>query len=130
MTARFVRPLLAILTACVVWLVASPAQAAAPMCDQRGASMFAPAPTLQAPTTSIDLGMDHDDSCRAFVDTRVAFREGRAPLPESSPIQLEATLPTHVTVPNRPIAFLPRAYDAIDCARPGIHLRLDRPPRS
>ncbi|MEO6420701.1 MAG: hypothetical protein ABIP39_14915 [Polyangiaceae bacterium] len=50
------RVVVAAACALCVWLITTPAQAAAPQCDTRGATTFAPAPTLQAPMTSIDVG--------------------------------------------------------------------------
>jgi hypothetical protein len=57
---RWSRIALSLLAATLVWLVAGSARAAAPFCDARGATSFAPNPTLEEPNTSIDIGQADD----------------------------------------------------------------------
>ena len=49
------RAFVTLATFVVVWLVASPAFANAPVCDPRGAIMFAPPPQFQDPEQSLDV---------------------------------------------------------------------------
>jgi hypothetical protein len=73
----FVRVILPLLAAAVVWLVAGSARAAAPQCDIRGAITFAPNPTLEEPNTSMDVGQA--DDCGAKTVTDLAYNHGRSP---------------------------------------------------
>jgi len=74
------RPILVVLAALAVWLVAWPASAAAPLCDDRGASRLAPPPTLDTPNVSIDIGMG-SDACGLHVEREASFHQGRTPNP-------------------------------------------------
>ena len=127
MVARF-RPLLVVLAALAVWLVARPARAAAPLCDDRGASSLAPAPTLDTPNASIDIGMG-PEPCQVQVELDASFHQGRAPNPLPAPVGAEL-LPAHarVTVLFAGTELCLRVR-YLDASRSGVVYRLDRPPR-
>ena len=118
--------LAAFLCALFVWLLATPARAAAPQCDTRGATTFAPAPTLQAPSTSIDIGdaaPECGDSWLAdALDQRSSSPDAGQELAQtvlaSGPVNLVA--PSTRTETPEP----PRGRPL-----PGVRFSLDRPPR-
>lgn len=125
---RLARALTSALFALVVCLWASSAFAAAPICDDRGASAFAPPPTLDTPNASVDLGL-HDNACERGADRDAGLRQGGAPEPRS----LSATpdlVPSDasVTVACAPVALQPRPRPVLG-ARAGARARLERPPR-
>jgi hypothetical protein len=129
-----VRPWLRTLVACatvlVAWLVAWPARAAAPLCDDRGASMVAPEPQLQAPELSLKaVGADEDDACALHISDETARQAPpRAPPPQSA--QPQATVPTGPARDAAAYYELPRARDTNDARRPGFTHPLERPPRA
>jgi hypothetical protein len=125
---RALRPVFALLATLAVWLVASPAFAAAPMCDDRGASGMAPAPTLDTPNASVDIGMN-PDTCSLHVERDASYHEGRAPQPLPSPHGADLLPADHaVTLHVLPSGSTARE-SAVDAARSGIPSRLERPPR-
>jgi hypothetical protein len=118
--------LLSLMCAVFVWLLASPARAAAPQCDTRGATTFAPAPTLQAPSTSIDVS----DAVPECGDAWLAdLLEQRSSSPDQGQELAQTVLahgPTNLIAPSsrsegvehpegRPLA--------------GVRSSVDRPPR-
>jgi hypothetical protein len=125
---RSARTLLVAITALAVWLVAWPASAAAPLCDGRGASGFAPPPILDPQDASVDVGMS-PDSCPDGVERDSSFHQGRVPDPLPSPTVASALpVDTRVTVlpcdgSRRPAGFEPMS------AMLGVRDRLERPPR-
>ncbi len=140
---RWVRTVFAFAIALSAWMVAMPARAAtlstpdggfagpaqrAPMCDDRAATMFAPAPQLQAPQTSLDTGDAGDECISHFLDDGVAHQGDHTPrgAPTAPDAALTVTIPavspapiTGTSVPAAASFALPR----------GVHSRLDRPPR-
>ncbi len=64
---------LAVTVSALVWLVAAPAFAA-PICDSRGASAFAPNPKLDEPVASLDLVASSD--CMFAADFGVGVDQG------------------------------------------------------
>jgi hypothetical protein len=121
------RMVVAIGAALVVWLVATPAFAAAPQCDTRGAITFAPPPALQPPEQSIDV-IEPGPTCIERFVSNEGYEQGNLPVPTSAP---EPVLPaaTPVVAPAAPaqvLDFPPPEGDA----RPGVRARLDRPPRA
>jgi hypothetical protein len=114
-----------------VWLCASPAWAyvslAAPQCDHREATTFAPAPTLQDATTSMDLG--DTDPCDAFALEKRQCERGRA---HGDAQGHGSPMGTLVAPPPRPRAFA-TGYavndDAAACLHAGVPMPCWRPPR-
>jgi hypothetical protein len=121
-----VRFWMALTTTAVVWLVAAPAFASAPQCDERGAITFAPNPKLEEPVSSLEVVATE---CPHAIDTNVGYEQGR-----SGEIDLDfsvcpATVPPGAKLPARDfmIQAAARAGDA-PIANPSRD-RLDRPPR-
>jgi hypothetical protein len=125
---RSVRTLLVAFAALAVWLVAWPASAAAPLCDDRAASGFAPAPTLDPQNASVDVGMS-PDSCPDGVERDASFHQGRVPDPLPAPT-LASALPVdaRIEIATMGSSRVPGASE-LDAERLGVHHRLDRPPR-
>jgi hypothetical protein len=136
-----------------LWLVAAPALAAeppgpftyalpiepppapgtpsvAPLCDDRGATVLAPPPVLQAPESTLEQGDDPADAC-SFVETSTkTYRpvpQGGSDSPSSDGA---ATTLTRVvaTVPDaaREISLPPAVLTA---PAAGVRMRVERPPR-
>lgn len=104
------------------------ASAAAPMCDPRAAVVFAPAPQLQDPETSIDLGLEED--CGGFAASDRAITPDGGGSTWDSPASPSATLPAALVVVHAasPVSELSRAAEG---APRSAHLsRVDRPPRA
>ena len=122
--------MVAFAAAFAVWAIATPAFAAAPLCDPHGATGIAPAPQLQQPETSIDVGVAPDD-CNELTTLTDAVQGGRAPQP------VPASAGQDRLVPNVPPA-IPPAASAGSFARDGTsgsaraeaRSRVDRPPRA
>jgi hypothetical protein len=121
------RPLLAVLAALAVWLVAWPAAAAvAPLCDGRGASALAPAPTLDAPDASIDVG--GAEGCVDLLERDHSFHQGRAPKPLPSPAGADLLpVASGVYLAPRGVTLLSVATHAVG-SRSAVRARLERPP--
>jgi hypothetical protein len=127
--ARGFRLVYVVLAALAVWLVALPASAAAPICDDRGASGFAPAPTLDTPNASVDIGMT-PDPCAFHLERDVSFHQGRAPQPLPAPLGVDVMpVDVRVIVHAPPSALRLQDLDA-EGSRLGVAGRLERPPRS
>lgn len=120
------RRLSALICMLFVWLLATPARAAAPQCDTRGATTFAPAPTLQAPSTSIDIG----DAAPECGDSWLADAlDQRSSSPDAGQELAQTVLaggPMNLHAPST----------RTDCAEPpqgrpltGVRFSLERPPR-
>jgi hypothetical protein len=125
---RSVRTLLVALTAVAVWLVAWPASAAAPFCDARGASGFAPPPILDRQDASVDVGAS-PDTCPDGVERDASYHQGRVPDPLPSPT-FASVLPVDGSIDVLPGAGSRRtSVFASAGARPGSRERLERPPR-
>jgi hypothetical protein len=136
MVSRWSRIFVAVATALVAWLVATPARASAPLCDPRGATMIAPAPELQAPATSLDAAApvsDSDDApCSVAAASGRAWSNGRAPSPAgSSAFATSAALPAsalRLGVDSPRVGSCVPVEDA-GGERSGERARVDRPPR-
>jgi hypothetical protein len=125
----FFRAAFALAAALCVWLAASPAKAAAPLCDSRGAIAFAPTPHLQAPSPSVQMSTAVE-ACFEHHFTGDAIEQGRgeSPLPSWS---MDASAP-----PSRePVLHAPGFHVSepapLVCGAPpsGVSPRVDRPPR-
>lgn len=124
------RAVIAFAAALCVWLVASPAKAAAPLCDARGATMLAPPPQLQAPSAAIDAA-SANEVCVELDAQGDAIEQGRGhtPLPTWSMDATSAgsSAPSSVE-PASPSGTLD---DRQESAPPtGVRARVDRPPRA
>ena len=129
MPSRLFRAFVTLATLAVVWLVASPAQAAAPVCDPRGAIMFAPAPQMQDPEQSLDVVAPCDGRADdPLAGRHVVPRRGTA-LDFSSSSQDPAIAGRFFVPLAAPLARLPAPEAAL--ARPpnGVRSALERPPR-
>lgn len=126
----FLRAAFAFAAALCVWLVASPAKAAAPLCDARGAIAFAPTPQLQAPSPSVQMSTAVE-ACFEHRFTGDAIEQGRgeSPLPSWS---MDASAPASREPLLHPPAFGVEEPPALDCGAPpsGVSSRVDRPPRA
>jgi hypothetical protein len=131
------RAIVSTIVALAAWLVlATPAfagedrdsggRSAAPQCDTRGATTFAPAPNLDPPQASIDVG-DDDGACLSLT-TIESFRTG-TPSDEAPPPRAEAIVPRAHRVPAAGSYALPLTHSHADGARSGIRVALERPPR-
>ena len=125
---RWVRTTLVAFAALAVWLVARPASAAAPICDDRGASAFAPSPTLDPQDASVDLGMS-PEGCLDGASRDASFHQGRVPDPLPSPA-FASVLPVdgRVRVLSRGASRREESFE-LAVARLGVRGRLERPPR-
>lgn len=127
MTPRWIRPLIVLATMLAAWLLATPARAAAPLCDDRGATVLAPPPQLQPIETSIDVG-DSDVCGSEDVMTRAVHPGGTpefGPAPETLATLLTTALAV-LPIDAQDMTWLDRtSYPSC-----GVPRRLDRPPRA
>ena len=145
-------------TLAVVWFVTSPALAStppalsslladaervddsvppssrAPLCDPRGATMFAPPPQMQDVELTIDTGLTLDDclaSHRNPTSPTHASR-GRTPLPidatASGDSATDRVVAAMLAAAGRELIPVPAA--STSCLRPGVRSTVDRPPRA
>jgi hypothetical protein len=127
------RPLLVVLAALAVWLLAWPAFAAAPICDVRGASALAPAPTLDASDAAIDISTGDvgtsPDACVDVMDRDDSFHQGRTPEPLPSPAGADLMpIEGRVHITSAGVSFHPPAID-VQASKSPARDRLERPPR-
>jgi hypothetical protein len=131
MRQKLLRAFVALATFAVVWLVASPARAAgAPVCDPRGAIVFAPPPQQQDPELSLDVVLNDDDCTKSPLESKNVV-PNRAPVPHAA----FATPDLAVTTTNACIlhgfaARIPVPAAAAAPARPGFTDTIERPPRA
>jgi hypothetical protein len=129
MLARWGRLMVAFAAALAVWAIATPAFASAPLCDPHGATGEAPAPQLQQPETSIDLGVAPDD-CDEASPLATAINNGRAPEPAPTSASQDHVLLS--IVPAVPPAVSVESFargGSSGSERAGARARVDRPPR-
>jgi hypothetical protein len=126
--SRPVRTLVVALVALAAWLVAGTAIAAAPICDVRGASAFAPPPTLDTPNESIDIGTG-PEACEYSADDGMSLHQGRTadPLPSPAGADLLPVSPQSVVLAAAE-STIARSFVSSDGAQ-GTSTRLERPPR-
>ena len=123
------RVVIAIACASLVWLAfARDARAAAPQCDERGATTFAKNPVLEVSRASIDIG----DDCNLpipQVDDR-AYEEGRGSMPDLSGSGPQTTMPGSIAVlPPTPITMAIAPAETTHVPS-GVSTSLERPPRA
>ncbi len=130
MLSRWGRHLLALAAAFAVCAIATPAFAAAPICDPHGATGIAPAPQLQQPETSIDLGLTPEE-CDAFTVTATTFEDGRAPEPTPPSAGQEPVVESVVpAIAPAASAGCVGREETDGHVRAGERVRVDRPPRA
>jgi hypothetical protein len=121
--------MVAFAAALAVWAIATPAFAAAPLCDPRGATGIAPAPQLQQPETSIDVGQAADE-CDVFVVGTESVDHGRAPQPVPPGAEMDPSVAGIVAAVAPAVSVESFARDGTPgSARAGARSRVDRPPR-
>jgi len=125
----WVRRCLTVASLLAVWLVVRPAAAAAPVCDERGASMVAPAPTLDTPDSSVDVG-EHLDGCEAWLSAGKEYKQGGRPSTAAAAPDVDATVPAVlVDIPPPPeVPSVGSRLETVD--RAGVRFLLERPPRT
>ncbi|WP_394835245.1 hypothetical protein LVJ94_52980 [Pendulispora rubella] len=134
--------LLAFLVTMAAWFTAAPAWAsdmvsrtapavpsrAAPLCDMRGATMFAPTPTLDGPSASIDVGQD-DASCLPSFEGH-SYEEGHHPSPSSSgEAAPEGVIPGTAHTARMLLAGFVAWPVLEETAPAGVRDSIERPPR-
>lgn len=126
--SRPVRTLFVALVALSAWLMAGSAFAAAPLCDDRGASALAPPPTLDTPNASIDVGSG-SEACGFVTDNGMSLHQGRAhdPLPAPAGADL-LPVDTQTGILRAPVSAV--GHDFVGSqGHAGVRGRLERPPR-
>ena len=131
MPRRLRRIVLFVATTATLWLVALPAFASGPLCDDRGATRIAPNPTLVTPEQSLDIALA-DDLATCFDRMEKAGYQGsRAPAELSVSVSADASLHARIAAPRvlRPDVRTAPAAEVSARARPGMRARVERPPR-
>jgi hypothetical protein len=126
----WMRALALVAVTMAVWLIGKPAAAAAPLCDERGATTLAPPPTLDAPVASIDVGDTGDGCARLAVDRDIAYSQGRGSDPSPAPSHSDLTIDTDAPRVVRPLSAIVPSAETRLVHRPGVRTRLERPPRA
>jgi hypothetical protein len=128
MLRRALRAVLFAIVTVALWTVSRPAHAAvAPMCDDRGASMIASPPTLQAPDAVLAQGSRSCDG--------EDFLDGSAVAPGQAPRVVPASPGDPALVPVTPTVLPPAvlgaapAWDSPWIDPSGVRWRVERPPR-
>ena len=122
--------MVAFAAALAVWAIATPAFAAAPLCDPRGATGIAPAPQLQQPETSIDIGEAPED-CGLLSQVATSIEHGRAPQPVPPGAGQNRLVPSVAAAISPAASTESFARDGTTGSeRAGARSRVDRPPRS
>jgi hypothetical protein len=130
MLRRVLRAVLFAIVTVALWTVARPANAAvAPMCDDRGASMIASPPTLQAPDAVLaQAATSHACDGEDFLDGR-AVAPGHAPRVVPASQGDPALVPVTPMVPPPAVLGAARAWDSSWIDPSGVRSRVERPPR-
>jgi hypothetical protein len=124
----WVRRCLTLASILVVWLVARPAAASAPLCDDRGASALAPLPVLDAPNASLNVGERGDGCDEAGARDHAYHRGERAP--RITPFVHADFAPVSVVHDVQPAGRESTSVVASEGALlPGVRRSVDRPPR-
>lgn len=108
------------------------ARRAAPVCDPRGATMFAPAPQLQDPEQSLDVdGCADAEAFAALLRDGHQVGRGRAPAGDGELHSQEPMIGSHALPIGRGEGVRVPAPEAARSWRlPGHRTTLDRPPRA
>jgi len=112
-----------------VWLAAGQARAEAPLCDQRGATVFAPAPQLQDEELALSIGDAND--CSSTPDEPTSLRDSKDGRPLWSAGESDHASPISSIVHVQ--SFLLNVLPGDECvSRPseGASRTLERPPRA
>jgi hypothetical protein len=135
---RWLRGMFAALAALAVWLVARPSFAAsydAPLCDDRGATVIAPPPTLVPVRTFFDVAAA-DSSCPDRDGDKLALRgadgqdaPSRGPA-ASAHADVEAILPRGLSLADAVRVYVAAARAARVALPLGVSVRVERPPRA
>ena len=125
---KLLRIFVTLATFSVVWMVASPARAAAPLCDPRGAIMFAPPPQMQDPEQSLDVVAACDPRAEDPLAARHVDSQ-RGPQIQIAFSQEPATTNPVVVPLSPPLARLAAPEEAFARAPAGVRSALERPPR-
>lgn len=127
---KLLRTFVTLATFAVAWLVASPAQASAPapVCDPRGAIMFAPPPQMQDPEQSLDVVAPCDGRAPDPLSARQVGPQ-RGPQIDLSFSQEPATPNAFVVPLTPPLARIAAPEEALARAPNGVRFALERPPR-
>ena len=126
--SAWVRRCLTIACVLATWLVVRPAAAAAPFCDDRGASALAPTPTLDIQMASVDIG-EHEGGCADWMNADHGYEQGRRPA-TGSPAPHFDVMPTTALRPLRAFAPIPFASPTLTTVpSSGATATLERPPR-
>ncbi|CAN5331027.1 hypothetical protein BH09MYX1_BH09MYX1_32290 [soil metagenome] len=118
----------AVLAATIVWLAAREAHAAAPQCDERGATTFAKSPLLEVSNASIDIGEDCNIPVPKVDD--LSYEDGRGSLPDFSGSLPQSTLPYQIGIIAPASAVLSFTPSPDSHGPQGVFQTVDRPPRS
>ena len=131
MQRRLSRFVLFAATTGVLWLVALPAFASGPLCDDRGATRIAPNPTLVMPEQSLDIAIVDDVAACFDRMEKAGFRGSRAPAEIFISVAADAALPVRAGAPPvlSPDVRVTPASEVSARTRPGIRSRVERPPR-
>jgi hypothetical protein len=131
MGGRWLRTVWLVATALAAWCLVTPARAAAPYCDDRGASAVAPPPQLQAPETTIERTTEPSrcDAVDGLLGAAQDPQEGGAPAVPPLGSQWASTLAAQVSVYGAPLTSRDRRAKALGGARSGIRFGVERPPR-
>jgi hypothetical protein len=127
--SALVRRCLTLACLLAVWLVARPAAASSPFCDERGASALAPSPVLDVPNASIDLG-ERADACELDASHDVAYHRGERPHRAPSEARVDAMPAPQPDRVGPAIEAAPFPRESLREERSGVRPFLERPPRA
>lgn len=126
---RLLRIFVALTTFTVVWMVMpKDAQAAAPLCDPRGAITFAPPPQMQDPEQSLDVVAPCDPRAEDPLAARQVDQQ-RGPQIQIAFSQEPATTNAIVIPLSPPLARIDAPEAALARTPAGVRSALERPPR-
>ena len=123
---KLLSTVLAVMTFAVVWLVVSPAQAMAPLCDPRGAIVFAPPPQIQDEELSLDIPAD----CVDINPLETKNYERGCPVHFDFSTSQQPAMRAALTLPDAPfVERLSVRRDEEARPPPGVRGSIERPPR-
>jgi len=129
MASRWIYRIITLVAAMFVWLAAGEARAEAPLCDPRGATVFAPAPQLQDAELTLSLGESND--C-VPIDEAISLRESRGGHAEWSASSAEdaAITGSAPAIATAPLLSILDADEAHSRPLRGVIGAHERPPRA